>query len=110
MLLLGALFALLTVGFWVRCARRPRHLARPAGSAAEDAFRRHPAGRALSTDPISSDPTSTDLLGTDLLGTDLESVISRSPYAQARPHGPDDDPEFLRELDRLIRRRPDDDT
>jgi hypothetical protein len=91
MLLLGTFFALLTVGLWVRCARRPRRLARPAGSAAEAAFRRHPAGRGLTTD--------SELSTAQRPSTSL-------PWA--RPCGPDDDPEFLSELDRLIqgRRRP----
>jgi hypothetical protein len=86
MLLLGAFFALLTVGFWRRRTRRPRRLVYPAGSAAEAAFRRHPAGRALTTD----------------------ADVARQPNASqewAGPYGPDDDPEFLSELDRLIRGR-----
>ena len=93
MLLLGAFFALLTVSFWVRRARRPRRTARPTGPAAEAAFRRHPAGRALFTDA--------DLADADLATAQPPSV-SR---ALARPQGPDDDPEFLSELDRLIRGR-----
>jgi hypothetical protein len=86
MLLLGAFFALLTVGFWRRRTRRPRRLVYPAGSAEEAAFRRHPAGRALTTD----------------------ADVARQPNAShewAGPYGPDDDPEFLSELDRLIRGR-----
>jgi hypothetical protein len=88
MLLLGAFFALLTVGSLVRRTRRPRNFARPTGPAAEAAFRRHPAGRALTAD---AEPTPAQQPGT-------------SP-AWARPCGPDDDPEFLSELDRLIRGR-----
>ena len=88
MLLLGAFFALLTVGFWVRCARRPRRFARRTGPAAEAAFRRHPAGRALTTD---GEPA-----------TEQHRNASR---ARARTCGPDDDPEFLRELDRVIKDR-----
>jgi hypothetical protein len=95
MLLLGAFFALLTVGFWRRRARRPRRLVRPAGPAAEAAFRRRPAGRALLTDAELAD---------------VGLATARQPNASpvwATPCGPDDDPEFLRELDRLIRgRRP----
>jgi hypothetical protein len=87
MLLVGAFFALLTVGFWVRVARRPRRLARPAGPAAEAAFRRHPAGRALIAD------------------ADLALAEPHSPGSWARPCGPDDDAEFLSELDRQIRGR-----
>ncbi len=88
MLLLGASFALLTVGFWVRWARRPRRPVRPAGPAAEAAFRRHPAGRALSDD-------------VDLAAAQRPNMFPVS----AHPNGPDDDPEFLTELDRLIRGR-----
>jgi len=89
MLLLGAFFALLTVGFWVRCVRRPRRLARPTGPAAEAAFRRHPAGRGLTMD------------------VELAAAVQQSslPGAWPRPCGPDDDAEFLSELDRLIRGR-----
>jgi hypothetical protein len=89
MLLLGAFFALLTVGFWVRCVRRPRRLARPTGQAAEAAFRRHPAGRGLTMD------------------AELTAVAQQPglPGAWQHPCGPDDDPEFLSELDRLIRGR-----
>jgi hypothetical protein len=88
MLLLGAFFALLTVGSLVRRTRRPRHLARPTGPAADAALRRHPAGRALTAD--------------------AEPAPAQQPGASrswARPFGPDDDPEFLSELDRLIRGR-----
>jgi hypothetical protein len=88
MLLLGAFFALLTVGSLVRRTRRPRHLARPTGPAAEAAFRRHPAGRALTAD---GEPASAQQPG--------------ASFAWVRPCGPDDDPEFLSELDRLIRAR-----
>ena len=86
MLLLGAFFALLTVGFWRRRARRPRRLVHPAGPAAEAAFRRHPAGRALTTDAG-------------------EARQPDASHVLAGPSGPDDDPEFLSELDRLIRGR-----
>jgi hypothetical protein len=85
MLLLGVFFALLTVGFWRRRARRPRRLVHPAGSAAEAAFRRHPAGRALTDADVVRQPNA-------------------SP-AWVSPCGPDDDPEFLSELDRVIRGR-----
>jgi hypothetical protein len=98
MLLLGAFFALLTVSFWVRRTRRPRRTGRPTGPAAEAAFRRHPAGRALFTDAELAD---TELADADLATAQPPSV-SR---AVAGPQGPDDDPEFLSELDRLIRGR-----
>jgi len=87
MLLVGAFFALLTVGFWARSGRRPRRTARPTGPAAEAAFRRHPAGRALTA------------------GTDLAAARPNVSSAWARPNGPDDDPAFLSELDRQIRSR-----
>lgn len=89
MWLLGAFFALLTISFCVSWARWPRRLARPAGSAADAAFRRHPAGRGLGAD-------------TDAL------VAARPPGPRAAmgPSGPDDDPDFLRELDRIIRGGP----
>jgi hypothetical protein len=88
MWLVGALSALLTLGFWVCWSRRPRRLARPEGSAADAAFRRHPAGRgryASADDRVSPGGTS----------------VSED---WAKPRGPDDDPDFISELDRLIRR------
>ena len=86
MLLLGAFFALLTVGFWRRRTRRPRRLVHPAGPAAEAAFRRHPAGRALTTNAD-------------------EAWQPNASHVRAGPCGPDDDPDFLSELDRVIRGR-----
>jgi hypothetical protein len=91
MLLLGAFFALLTVGFWVRWARPARRTVRSAGPAVEAAFRRHPAGRALTA-------------GTEPATAQQPNL----PGTRARPDGPDgpdDDPEFLSELDRQIRGR-----
>ena len=131
MLLIGMLFALLTVGFVVPClidaARTPRfaircfskrtwvvlilllsvfgaaawliagrpaglwqapmmprHLAGLQGVRQQEAFRRHPAGRS-------------DDLGFELFG----AHNGRSSYR--RPLGPDDDADFLAELDRRIR-------
>lgn len=87
MWLVGALSALLALAFWACWSRRPRRLARPEGSAAEAAFRRHPAGRgryASADDRVS------------LTGT----AVSED---WAAPRGPDDDADFLGELDRLIR-------
>jgi hypothetical protein len=88
MWLVGAVSALLTLGFWVLWSRRPRRLARPAGSAAEAAFRRHPAGRARYAD------------------ADDRLSPGGSPVSSdwAVPRGPDDDAEFLSQLDRAIRR------
>lgn len=87
MWLVGALSVLLTLALWACWSRRPRRLARPEGSAAEAAFRRHPAGRgryASADDRVS------------LAGTSVSEDW-------AVPRGPDDDPDFLGELDRLIR-------
>jgi hypothetical protein len=131
MLLIGLLFALFTVGFVVPClvdvARTPdfavrgltkrtwliviillsviggvawlvagrpsgrgqaplmyRPLAGSRGLRQQEAFRRHPAGR---------DPE---------LG--FETAFGRGAFPECiRPVGPDDDPEFLRELARRIR-------
>jgi len=90
MWLVGALAALLTLAFWVCWSRWPRRLARPAGSAADAAFRRHPAGRARYES------------GDDRLSP-AASPVSADWVA---PRGPDDDPEFLAELDRVIRGGP----
>lgn len=77
-------------------AGRPRRMplvrrAPSVGMSPAEAFRRHPAGRAM--------------------GFDLDAVqqgdISRGPR-QVRPLGPDDDPEFLQELERRIRESRDD--
>ena|SRR5713226_233556 len=92
MWLLGAFLALLTVGFLVSWSRWPGRLGRPAGPAADAAFRRHPAGRGLGTGPdglVAARPAG-----------------SRGPRGPVGPCGPDDDPEFLRELDRIIRGGP----
>jgi hypothetical protein len=92
MWLAGALVLVLALGFWVCWSWRPRRLARPAGSAADAAFRRHPAGRARCAS-----------------GEDLGSADHLAPGGQAAPagwlapRGPDDDPDFLAELDRVIR-------
>ncbi|HEY9243055.1 MAG TPA: hypothetical protein VIP48_13785 [Streptosporangiaceae bacterium] len=88
MWLVGALVLLLALGFWVCWSWRPRRLARPAGSAADAAFRRHPAGRArwASADDL------------------VSPGRPAAPAEWMAPRGPDDDPDFLAELDRVIRR------
>ncbi|HWG64474.1 MAG TPA: hypothetical protein VG253_22550 [Streptosporangiaceae bacterium] len=86
MWLAGAIFALLAVAFWVCWSRWPRQLARPPGSAAEAAFRRHPAGRARYPELADEFPASLH-------------VQADQPLAL----GPDDDPEFLTRLDQIIR-------
>lgn len=130
MLVIGMVFALLTIGFVVPClidavrtpqfairslskrtwvllilllsvigaaawliAGRPagswqapmthRHLAGLQGIRRQEAFRRHPAGRG------------------DELGFDFLAGYEEQP--SRRPLGPDDDLDFLRELDRRIR-------
>ena len=88
MWLVGAVSALLTLGFWVCWSWRPRRLARPEGSAAEAAFRRHPAGRGR------------------YASADDRVSLADTPVSEdwAKPRGPDDDPDFISELGRLIRR------
>ena len=87
MLLAGALSVLLTLGFWVCWSRWPRRLTRLEGSAAEAAFRRHPAGRGR------------------YASADDRVSLGGTPVSEdwAVPRGPDDDPDFLSELDRIIR-------
>lgn len=95
MVLLGVSCALLIVGLlagtvaaWWRSGRafpRPRHLSR-YGVEAQAAFWRHPAGRDRWPDP---DGQSAAGDGNGLM----------------YPTGPDDDPEFISALERLIRDR-----
>ena len=87
MWLVGALVLLLALGFWVCWSWRPRRLPRPAGSAADAAFRRHPAGRARCAS------------GEDLVPPGRQAA----PVGWMIPRGPDDDPDFLAALDRAIR-------
>jgi hypothetical protein len=87
MWLVGAVSALVLLGLWRCWSRRPRRLAHPAGSAADAAYRRHPAGRAW----LAS--------GDDWVSPDGSAQPADWPV----PRGPDDDPEFLQELDRVIR-------
>jgi hypothetical protein len=95
MVLLGILYALLIAGllvggtwaWWLtgRPLPLPRHLSRH-GLDAQSALWRHPAGRERWLDEDAQpEPAGVD-----------------SP-ALARPAGPDDDPEFLRALERRIR-------
>jgi len=89
------LFSVFGVVAWVVAGRPhrrqtplPRHLEGAPSFGPQDALRRHPAGRAM--DPgIEASP------GPGAL---------RASEAPGRPVGPDDDPEFLRELARRIRR------
>ncbi|HEU5420083.1 MAG TPA: PLD nuclease N-terminal domain-containing protein [Streptosporangiaceae bacterium] len=81
--------AWLIVGRPRRMPLLPRRTAAGLGIGPAEAFRRHPAGRAMGTD----------------LGDDTSDDPGRwTP----RPLGPDDDPEFLLELERRIREARDD--
>ena len=65
-----------------------RDAARPAGPGPQEALRRHPAGRAAE-------------LGYDRNAAD--GIGREAPVRPTRTAGPDDDPQFLLELDRRIR-------
>jgi Phospholipase_D-nuclease N-terminal len=65
----------------------PRHLAGSSRISPQEAIRRHPSGRA--TEPGASAPAQ---------GQPMWPAADGN-----RPVGPDDDPEFLRELDRRLR-------
>ena len=95
MVLLGVLSALLIAGLlvggmWVwwlagRTLPRPRHPSRD-GRGAQAAIRRHPAGRERWLEP------------------DGPRALSRPDgRGSEAPAGPDDDPEFISALERLIR-------
>ncbi|SRR5216683_181290 len=123
MLLLGTLFALFAVGLWLYCLTDAL-LAPDAGfsSPAKKTWivliaftfvlgaaawliagrpSRYPAGQAAGVPPR----------GTDVPGPEADAALLRhpagrrldGPAAEAGPAGPDDDPEFLRLLDRVIR-------
>jgi hypothetical protein len=93
MMLLGALSALLIAALaaavicaWLLAGRalwRPRQVP-PPGLDAQAALRRHPSARARAEQPGLAPPAG-------------------SFPAPSRPTGPDDDPEFIRALERLIR-------
>ena len=129
MLLSGALFALFMMGFWLYCltdamltpATKCRGMAKPAwiaviaatfiGGAVAWLIVRAPApGRSAPlTPPRPGDPGD----GRFRTGrwTAADDAIARHPAGRARaadtgraaPKGPDDNPEFLRALDRAIR-------
>src|SRR4051812_6315566 len=99
-MLLGAYSALLITALviggmwaWLLAARTLRHPRRLSahGLDAQAALRRHPAGRGRW--PTPDGPPGRD-------PADL-------PPRRYRPHGPDDDPEFISHLERLIRGGPD---
>jgi hypothetical protein len=131
MLLSGALFALFMTGFWLYCltdailtpAPECRGLSKSAwvviiavtfiGGAIAWLIVRQPArgARPLPPAPI-QDPDSSDDAGfLSGLWTAEDDAVARHPAGRARtagaasavPKGPDDDPGFLRALDRVIR-------
>jgi len=130
MLLSGALFALFMTGFWLYCltdailtpASECRGMSKPAwilvitvtfiGGAIAWLIVRQPArssSRLLRWDPDRAGDGD-DYFRTERW-TDEDEAVARHPAGRARmadtgragPRGPDDDPEFLRALDRAIR-------
>src|SRR5215470_2694496 len=128
MLLSGALLALFMMGFWLYCltdailtpASEFRGMPKPAwiavitltfiGGAVAWLIAREPLGRPAS--PPASAPHPDDPDGGYFRRgrwTDADDAVARHPAGRARttasmvPAGPDDDPEFLRALDRAIR-------
>jgi hypothetical protein len=95
MVLLGVLAALLIVGlltggtwaWWLAGRRLPRPW-RPSGRGRDTqaALRRHPAGRERWVDPDG-----------------LRALAQPDAPGPGQPTGPDDDPEFISALERLIR-------
>jgi hypothetical protein len=136
MLLSAALFALFMMGFWLYCltdailtpAAECRGLRKPTwitliaatfigGAVAWLIVRRPARDSSVPLMPLSrADCADADDDG-DLrnpLGADADHALARHPAGRARvteaaaaaPKGPDDDQEFLRALDRAIRRNP----
>jgi hypothetical protein len=128
MLLSGALFALFMMGFWLYCltdailtpASAFRGLPKPAwiavialtfiGGAVAWLIVREPLSSPAS--PLASAPHPDDPGGRYFRRerwTDADDAVARHPAGRARtsasmmPAGPDDNPEFLRALDRAIR-------
>jgi len=128
MLLSGALLALFMMGFWLYCltdailtpASEFRGMPKPAwiavitltfiGGAVAWLIAREPLCRPAS--PPASAPHPYDPGGGYFRRgrwTDADDAVARHPAGRARttasmvPAGPDDDPEFLRALDRAIR-------
>jgi len=125
MLLAGALFALFMTGFWLYCltdviltpAAECKGLPKPAwivvitltfiGGAVAWLIVREPVG---SSSALLAPPPRWDPAGCFRAGrwTDTDDALARHPAGRARvadavrPRGPDDDPEFLRALDRAI--------
>lgn len=128
MLLSGALLALFMVGFWLYCltdailtpAAECRGLAKPAwiavitltfiGGAVAWLIVREPLrGPAASLASAPHPEDHDDRYFRSGRWTDADDAVARHPAGRARipgatvPRGPDDDPEFLRALDRAIR-------
>ena len=127
MLLSGALLALFMMGFWLYCltdailtpAAECRGLRKPAwivvitltfiGGAVAWLIVREPLRLPASSPapPPPDDPGDRYFRGGQWTGAD--EAVARHPAGRARtsggvvPKGPDDDPEFLRALDRAIR-------
>jgi hypothetical protein len=128
MLLSGALLALFMMGFWLYCltdailtpAEECRGLSKPAwiaviavtfiGGAVAWLIVRAPLrgpASSLTSAPHPDDPA--DRYFRSGRWTDADNAVARHPAGRARipgatmPRGPDDDPEFLRALDRAIR-------
>ena len=128
MLLSGALLALFMLGFWLYCltdailtpAAECRGMPKPAwivvisltfiGGAVAWLIVREPLripAASLTSVPHPDDPG--DRYFRSRRWTDADDAVARHPAGRARtsgatvPRGPDDDPEFLRALDRAIR-------
>ena len=128
MLLSGALLALFMMGFWLYCltdailtpAAECRGMSKPAwilvitltfiGGAVAWLIVREPLRSpavSLASAPPPDDPGDRYFRGRRW--TDADDAVARHPAGRARtsgamvPMGPDDDPEFLRALDRAIR-------
>jgi hypothetical protein len=128
MLLSGALFALFMMGFWLYCltdailtpAGECRGMPKPAwiavitltfiGGAVAWLIVREPLcspASSLAPAPHPDDPG--DRYFRSRRRTAADDAVARHPAGRARtsatavPRGPDDDPEFLRALDRAIR-------
>jgi hypothetical protein len=136
MLLSAALFALFMMGFWLYCltdailtpAAECRGLRKPTwitliaatfigGAVAWLIVRRPARDSSVPLMPLSrADGADADDDGylRNPLGADADHALARHPAGRARitdaasaaPKGPDDDQEFLRALDRAIRRNP----
>ena len=126
MLLSGALLALFMMGFWLYCltdailtpAAGCRGMPKPAwivvitltfiGGAVAWLIVREPLRSPAAS--LASAPRLDDAGGRHFRSrrwTDADDAVARHPAGRARPstalRGPDDDPEFLRALDRAIR-------